>query len=266
MPYTFTSTSFLSYVTTNANNNFLLACVTTVDNTQIGGAGLYASQIIPTSVGQATFGGSQTYTFPAAISVGNGASFGATITTAGISDSGGISSTTGNFSSTLGVTGASTLHGVSATTGSFSSTLGVTGATTLTGALAANGGLSSTTGAFSSTVSNAGSTSTGALQQTVSGTTYTVPYDAQSTAGNTNTHIEHGSVTTGTFSAGFACAASRTFAKAFTAQPEIFLSPSTSNSGYLYVNTESTTAFTPCSFISGASSGTVLIHWMAIGE
>lgn len=41
--------------TTNANNNFLLGCAINVDNTQIGSAGIFASQIIPTGVGNATF-------------------------------------------------------------------------------------------------------------------------------------------------------------------------------------------------------------------
>jgi hypothetical protein len=40
-----------------------------IDNTNIGPAGIYASQIIPTSPSQATFGGTQTYVFPAGIQV-----------------------------------------------------------------------------------------------------------------------------------------------------------------------------------------------------
>lgn len=56
--------------TTNANNNFMTACAKNVDNTQIGAAGIFASQIIPTTGAQATFGGGQTYTFPAAVTTG----------------------------------------------------------------------------------------------------------------------------------------------------------------------------------------------------
>jgi len=83
LPYTFVSTSPLSYVTTNANNNFLLACVTTVDHTQIGTGGIFASQIIPTSGSQATFGGTQTYTFPSNISVPGNAVVGGNSSTTG---------------------------------------------------------------------------------------------------------------------------------------------------------------------------------------
>lgn len=58
IPNVFTNgVSAVSATTTNANNSFLVGCATSVDNTQIGSAGIYASQIIPTTVGQATFGG-----------------------------------------------------------------------------------------------------------------------------------------------------------------------------------------------------------------
>jgi len=235
MPYAFTATSYLSYVTTNANNNFLLACVSTVDNTQIGGAGLYASQIIPTTAGQATFGGSQTYTFPAAISVGNGASFGATITTAGISDSGGISSSSN----------------ISGVTGTFSGTV-----------FANNGTLTA------GLVDTSGATIQGAIQQTVSGTTYTVPYDAQSTSASTNTHMEHGTLTTGTYSGGFACSASHNFTKTYTASPTIILTNASASApmGNPYPGSVSASAFTACEFLSGQSSGTGTLNWISIGE
>lgn len=275
--HTYVTGETLTAATLNSNPVTFSGCFSNIDNTNIGAAGLYASQLNPGNSTQATFGGGQSYTFPVNISV-----MGSTAT-AGLSDSANavitgtlgvtgattltsLSGTSGTFSSTLGVTGTSTLGpvnagatsvtslassgAVSGTTGSFSSTLGVTGATTLTGALNANGG----------------STTTGAVQQNVSSTNYTLPYDAQSTSASTNTHLEHGQLTTGAFSAGFACTTSHSFIKAYTSQPEIFLAPSSQSSGYLYVSTENASSFTACSFISGASGGTVLLHWISLGE
>ena len=86
MPYTFVNNPNGSVVdanTTNANNQFLLSCASSVDNTQIGPNGIFASQVIPTSVATATFGGNMTYTFPTSIGLGldsngNGLVFGST--------------------------------------------------------------------------------------------------------------------------------------------------------------------------------------------
>jgi hypothetical protein len=64
LPYTFANnSSALDANTTNANNQALLASASSVDSTQIGPLGIYASQIIPTTIAQATFGGSLGYTF-----------------------------------------------------------------------------------------------------------------------------------------------------------------------------------------------------------
>lgn len=52
----------------NANPANFVSCVNNIDNTNIGTAGLYASQIVPTNSSQATFGGSQAYTFPSGLS------------------------------------------------------------------------------------------------------------------------------------------------------------------------------------------------------
>lgn len=80
MAYVFTNgTSALDANTTNANNNQLLSCARNVDNSQIGSSGIYASQIIPGNSSQATFGGSQAYSFPSSISV-NGATITNTVT------------------------------------------------------------------------------------------------------------------------------------------------------------------------------------------
>jgi hypothetical protein len=61
----------------NVNPNFLTAWSTNIDNTNIGGAGLFATQIKPTTGAQAVFGGSVNYTFPAAILATTGGNSGA---------------------------------------------------------------------------------------------------------------------------------------------------------------------------------------------
>jgi hypothetical protein len=55
------TTIFSSQV--NANDAALAAGINSVDNTQVGPLGFYASQIIPLTSLEATFGGSQSYTF-----------------------------------------------------------------------------------------------------------------------------------------------------------------------------------------------------------
>lgn len=64
LPYVFSnSVSIVDATTTNSNNQFLVQCATNVDNTQIGAAGIFASQILPSSVATGTFGGSYPFTF-----------------------------------------------------------------------------------------------------------------------------------------------------------------------------------------------------------
>jgi hypothetical protein len=53
----------------NQNFTAVATAVNSVDNTQVGAAGFFASQIIPTTGGQATFGGSLGFTFPAGITL-----------------------------------------------------------------------------------------------------------------------------------------------------------------------------------------------------
>lgn len=53
--------------------NTLFTCSTTVDNTQIGVLGIFASQIVPTNLTQATFGGSIAYAFANQLQVNSGA-------------------------------------------------------------------------------------------------------------------------------------------------------------------------------------------------
>lgn len=57
IPFVFTdNTSLVSAGTTNANNNFFLSCLLQVDNTMIGPAGIYPSQLIPSTIANGTFG------------------------------------------------------------------------------------------------------------------------------------------------------------------------------------------------------------------
>jgi len=68
IPYTFVNgTSTLDANATNSNNTHFQTCVTNIDATQIGTAGLTAANLIPTTALQATFGGTQSYTFPAGV-------------------------------------------------------------------------------------------------------------------------------------------------------------------------------------------------------
>jgi hypothetical protein len=71
----------------NADFSSLQTCGNNIDNGNIGSAGLFASNLLPTNVTQATFGGSSLYTFPAGVAAG-----------------GPRSATTGTFSGALGGT------------------------------------------------------------------------------------------------------------------------------------------------------------------
>lgn len=68
----------------NANFQAIASWATTIDNTNIGGSGIFASQIIPTNSPQAIFGGSQNYQVPKSLIIpsGPGYSFGLLFTTA----------------------------------------------------------------------------------------------------------------------------------------------------------------------------------------
>lgn len=66
IPYSFTNgVSEVDATTTNANNAAIVAAVNNIDNTNIGSSGIYASQIIPSTTAEGTFGGSLPYYFPA---------------------------------------------------------------------------------------------------------------------------------------------------------------------------------------------------------
>ena len=64
IPNTFVSGTTLSSSAMNANFSEISSWATQVDHSNIGASGIYASQVIPTTAAQATFGGSQQYTFP----------------------------------------------------------------------------------------------------------------------------------------------------------------------------------------------------------
>src|SRR6185437_9129087 len=63
LPYTFVNGTTADANQVNSNFTSIQTCANSVDNTQIGPAGIYASQIIPISLATATFGGSFAYTF-----------------------------------------------------------------------------------------------------------------------------------------------------------------------------------------------------------
>jgi hypothetical protein len=58
------ASNLIDATSVNLNFNTIATAVNNVDNTQIGTLGIYANQVIPTNTSQATFGSSQTYTFP----------------------------------------------------------------------------------------------------------------------------------------------------------------------------------------------------------
>jgi hypothetical protein len=173
------------------NQNFanLVACAQNIDNSNIGSAGIYASQIIPTSPSQAIFGGTQSYTFPASLTVtsdldvgGNvfayanliaanatvngAAAVGGTLTAASLS-SGNIAATIGNFSGSLSGNGLVTTSGevafnaggtqfINLTTGlfNFTSPISTTAITTANVTSGATLALNSNSGIYGITLNN----------------------------------------------------------------------------------------------------------------
>lgn len=70
VPYVFTTGATIQAGPFNANFSTLQACGNSIDNSNIGANGIYASQLIPTTSTQATFGGGQPYTFSNGLSAG----------------------------------------------------------------------------------------------------------------------------------------------------------------------------------------------------
>jgi hypothetical protein len=69
IPNTFVTGTTINAAPFNANFTAIQTWSANIDNTNIGAAGLFASQILPTTSGQATFGGTQAYAFANALSV-----------------------------------------------------------------------------------------------------------------------------------------------------------------------------------------------------
>jgi hypothetical protein len=76
LPAAYFTGETLTAANLNAPLTTLLSCIGNIDFANVGANGFYASQIIPTNGAQATFGGVQTYTFPAAITLPVGATIG----------------------------------------------------------------------------------------------------------------------------------------------------------------------------------------------
>jgi hypothetical protein len=72
LPYSFSPGTLIYSAQVNANFTAVANAVNSIDNTNIGASGIYASNIIPASTAQATFGGSQSYTFTKALTVNGG--------------------------------------------------------------------------------------------------------------------------------------------------------------------------------------------------
>jgi hypothetical protein len=63
IPYIFTNGTTINAAPFNSNFTALQTCGNNIDNTNIGSAGIYASQVIPLTAAEATFGGALGYTF-----------------------------------------------------------------------------------------------------------------------------------------------------------------------------------------------------------
>lgn len=72
-PNTFVTGTTINAAPFNTNFSAVATAVNNIDATNIGAVGLYASNLLPTNAAQATFGGTTTYTFPAALNVGSNA-------------------------------------------------------------------------------------------------------------------------------------------------------------------------------------------------
>lgn len=69
IPNTFVTGTTINAAPFNDNFTAVATAVNNIDNTNLGALGIYASQIIPTSTAQATFGGTRAYTFSNGLNV-----------------------------------------------------------------------------------------------------------------------------------------------------------------------------------------------------
>ena len=65
--FVFATGQTLTAANLNANPANEITCINNIDNNNIGSNGIYATQIKPTSIAQAAFGGTVAYTFPNAV-------------------------------------------------------------------------------------------------------------------------------------------------------------------------------------------------------
>jgi len=280
IPYTFTAGT--SAVAAQVNNNFsnLQSCGNNIDYNNIGTSGIYASQVIPTTGAQATFGGSQNYTFS------NG------LTTTTLNASGTVTSTSSGTPFMAGVSGTAVqsglLWGTSAggyTTGGIgaSNSLAVAGITGNNALITANPGYGTVAidyggdmGIRAAVAANGSFTTlAGTMNQTVSGTTYTLPFDAQSASGSTDTHFEHGDLAVSSIGiSATTCVTGYnvTFTKAFSATPTITLVPNVISGrgeySTAYVLSSNATGFAIqiCNPSSTGINTPAYISWIALGE
>jgi hypothetical protein len=158
IPNVFSTGTVINAAPFNANFSALQTCGNNIDNSNIGSSGLYASQLIPTTGAQASFGGSQNYTFPAGLFI-NGPASVTTYIVAGSATAPAVSAgdvaasrstTTGAL--LLGGTGSSATLDYGVTTG---------GVATLNKPLSVTGAFTASNGTFAGPVKGAVSGSSG---------------------------------------------------------------------------------------------------------
>ena len=233
--------------------------------------GIYANQIVPTNSAQATFGGTQTYAFPKALTVGtNISALNGFLSTSLSPNSGAVYfGTAGVAKLDFGVTTTNvfTLNGALTTTGQINAEAG-----TLTAGINDQGAALITGVLTESGTSNLSATNIlGAIDQKVGSNFYTIPYDG-SGGPLGGEHYEAGTLTTATISGGFGCV-SHTFNQPFpTATPRLFYSAESlvgipAGPFTLYTNGRSATSFQACvQSYAGGSGGTAMFDWLAIAE
>lgn len=279
IPYTFSNGTAAQAAQVNSNFTSLQSCANNIDFNNIGTSGIYASQIIPGSSAQATFGGSQPYTLPNALTVNGTLNNGAITTTQADGEWAFVFTSDGGVAhSAIGVnTGSGFYYYALAkldTANNFQAWLmGIDGGGNLiipNGGVQAQGGITGTTFAASSSINSASF-----ISQTRSGTAYGVPYDAQSTSGSLNMHLEHGDLAVASFSLGSLNCNSPynvTYAKAYTAAPTVILSTTAIGSRGQFTTahllSSSTTGFVAeiCNPTSTAENTPGFLSWHALGE
>ena len=174
IPTTLVNGNIVDAAQLNGNFTALQSCGNAVDNTNIGGNGIYGSQIKPTSAALASFGGTFVYAFPAGLNV-NGALLKAN---AGLT----VVGTTNLAATTFSV--APTMSGANIAAGTIPNS-----------ALASGGFLDTSATAQSKT----GSLTAGGLASNVGSTTAYVPpmYDQFGSGRPATAHIVTGLATSG---------------------------------------------------------------------